>query len=71
MGQREWIGRRLPLWALLLIGLAFLGFAVVTFVPFQSRIGLLAASPLAMAGFYTLAYTAGELRRRTDASDAQ
>jgi hypothetical protein len=66
VSEREWIGRRLPLWALLLIGPAFLTGAGFLFALVDSTAILIAASPLSFAGFYTLAYTAGELRRRTD-----
>jgi len=51
MTTREWLGRRLPLWALVLV---------------DSMLVFLAISPLTIVGLYTLAYAGGEWRRRSD-----
>ncbi|WIB76685.1 hypothetical protein DEJ28_13635 [Curtobacterium sp. MCPF17_002] len=64
MTEREWLGRRVPLWTLVLVGVVLLGFAALLLFLVDSMLVFLAISPLTIVGLYTLAYAAGEWRRR-------
>jgi uncharacterized membrane protein YqjE len=64
--NREWLGRRLPLWTLVLVGVVLLGVAALLLFLVDSMLVFLAISPLTIAGLHTLAYAGGEWRRRSD-----
>ena len=64
MAEREWVGRRLPLWLLLIIGIVLVAAGVLLVVLINNRAFFAFGGPVAIFGFYVLAYTAGELRRR-------
>lgn len=66
MMNRERLGRRLPLWALVLAGVVLLGVAALLLFLVDSKLVFLAISPLTIVGLYTLAYAGGEWRRRSD-----
>lgn len=66
MDDRERLGRRLPLWTLVLVGVVFNGVAVLLLILVDSMLVFLAISPLMMLGLFTLAYAGGEWRRRSD-----
>ena len=66
MTNREWLGRRLPLWALVLFGVVLLATAALLLFVVDSKLVVLAMSPLAVVGLFTLAYALGEWRRRSD-----
>lgn len=66
MTTRKWLGRRLPLWTLVLVGVVLLGVAASLLVLVDSMLVFLAISPLTIVGLYTLAYAGGEWRRRSD-----
>ena len=71
MTEREWLGRRLPLWVLVLIGVVFLGVAALLLFLIDSMLVFLAIGPLTIVGLYTLAYAGGEWRRRSDKRSAR
>ena len=60
MTTREWLGRRLPLWTLVLVGVVLLGVAESLLVLVDSMLVFLAILPLTILGLYTLAYAGGE-----------
>lgn len=66
VSNREWPGRRLPLWTLVFVGVVLLGVAALLLFLVDSKLVFLAVSPLTMVGPYTLAYAGGEWRRRSD-----
>lgn len=66
MTNREWMGRRLPLWTLVLVGVVLLGVAALLLFLVDSMSVFLAISPLTILGLYTLAFAGGEWRRRSD-----
>ncbi|MBF4606945.1 hypothetical protein [Curtobacterium sp. VKM Ac-1393] len=66
MMNRERLGRRLPLWALLVAGVVLLGVAALLLLIVDSKLVFLAISPLTIVGLFTLASAGGEWRRRSD-----
>lgn len=64
--DRERLGRRLPLWTLVLAGVVLVGVAALLLFLIDSMLVFYAISPLAMLGLFTLADAGGEWRRRSD-----
>ena len=60
------LGRRVPLWALVLVGVVLLCIVALLLFLIDSKLVFLAISPLTIVGLYTLAYAGGEWRRRSD-----
>lgn len=70
MTNRGRLGRRVPLWALVLVGVVLLCIAALLLSLIDSKLVFLAISPLTIVGLYTLAYAGGEWRRRSDERSA-
>lgn len=66
MDDHEWLGRRPPLWTLVLVGIFLVGVAVLLLFLVDSMLVFLIISPLTMLGLFTLAYAGGESRWRSD-----
>ena len=66
MTSREWLGRRLPLWTLVLVGVVLLGVAALLLFRVNPMLVSLALSPLTIVRLCTLAYAGGEWRRGSD-----
>ncbi|WFR68001.1 hypothetical protein P9139_06510 [Curtobacterium flaccumfaciens] len=66
MTNHEWLGRRLPLGTLVLVGIVLLSVAALLLFLVDSMLIFLAIAPLTIGGLYTLAYAGGEWRRRND-----
>lgn len=66
MTNREWLSRRLPLRVPVLVVVVPLGVAALLLFLVDSMAVLLAVSPLAIRGLYTLTYADDEWRRRSD-----
>jgi len=59
MTTRDWLGRRLPLWTLVTVGVVLLGVAALLLLLNNSMLDFLVISPLTIVGLYTLASPAG------------